>query len=313
VRTGSCRPLPRRALALLASLAALGTTTAARADNYLDADGSHLWSHAANWNVGHVPLAGEPVSFNGGNCTIDISTASLGAFNINSPSTVVLASGMTLTANSYSQLSGTFSTAGSTVINIATNLAIGSAQGGTFSQTATDVINIGRGAAGGGIIETASATSVSFGAVTFTGASAAISGNNTYAQLILTAAGNLSFAPGFTQVITGALTLRGASPSAPLTLACASPGSSWFIDARGSRELANVTVSDSTNNNATPITAVNSVDAGNNHGWLFVTASSAPALPAWGPWALAAGMLGLLGRVGRRRARAVARRETSAT
>ena len=62
--------------------------------------------------------------------------------------------------------------------------------------------------------------------------------------------------------------LKGAGAGELLGLVSSSPGSPWFIEAEGGREVEWVLVEDSTNEGAT-ISAVESTDGGGNTGWSF--------------------------------------------
>jgi len=112
------------------------------------------------------------------------------------------------------------------------------------------------------------------GIVAFTGVGQTISGNNTFNNLTktVTAADTLVFAAGSTQTITGTLTLQGASGN-PLALRSSSPGSQWYIDPGGSRNVAFVDVQDSNNNSATIYTALGH-DSGDNTNWNFTQPSA---------------------------------------
>jgi hypothetical protein len=275
------------AACLAVALAMLASATPAVAGIWTDSDGSHLWSHPANWQSGTVPTLHEPVSFDGNytndGCTIDLSPPLLGnvTLSLSYSGTVVLSPGLTLSLPQFVMHSGTLITSGGTVINASQFFDV---IGGTLQQTATDVINV---------FTLASLVNTSFGVVNLT-PGGGINGSNTFAQLYVigtTQAKAIAVEPGTTQVITGSLTLQGVSPSAPLTVVSGQPGSTWFIDARGSRSLTNLVVSDSTNKNATPMTVTNGVDGGNNHGWTFLAA--VPALPSWALLLLTGTMLAL--------------------
>lgn len=106
--------------------------------------------------------------------------------------------------------------------------------------------------------------------VTFDGGNQSITGNTTFFNLTKTTntPETLTFAAGSTQNVTGTLTLTGTAGNL-LTLASSSPGTSWNINPSGSRTFDYVSVSHSTNTNATDITATNSFNGGNNIKWLF--------------------------------------------
>jgi hypothetical protein len=97
-----------------------------------------------------------------------------------------------------------------------------------------------------------------------------ISGSTTFYNLIKSdsASDVLKFTDGTTQTILGNLTLKGAKGSL-LSLRSTTGGAQWGIDAQGSRDLQYLDVQDGNNINGNLMSATNSVDSGNNTGWLF--------------------------------------------
>ncbi len=108
------------------------------------------------------------------------------------------------------------------------------------------------------------------GTVVLNGFAQQVSGDTTFDNFTKSAEGEdtLTFGAGDTQTIAGALILKGASAGELLGLVSSSPGTPWFIEAEGSREVEWVSVEDSTNEGAT-ISAVESADGGGNTGWSF--------------------------------------------
>ncbi len=86
---------------------------------------------------------------------------------------------------------------------------------------------------------------------------------------IVATADTLTFPAGGTETILGDLILKGGSASELLTIVSSSPGTPWLIDAQGSRTLQYLNVSDSTNINASVMTAYDSVNSGGNTNWSF--------------------------------------------
>ncbi|HNV86485.1 MAG TPA: hypothetical protein PKL97_05915 [Candidatus Omnitrophota bacterium] len=110
------------------------------------------------------------------------------------------------------------------------------------------------------------------GTVTFDGTDQAITGSSTFCNLSKINSGTLTFAAGSTQIIAGALSLKGSSGNL-LTLKSSIPGASWNIDPQGTRDVTCVDVGDSNNLNATKINAVDSTDSGNNTNWEFTSST----------------------------------------
>ena len=107
------------------------------------------------------------------------------------------------------------------------------------------------------------------GTVNLNGSNQSISGSNTFDNLTdtVTTGETLTFAAGKTQVVTGTLTLTGASGSKIILRSSASP-SRWSINPAHTT-ISNVDVEDSTNLGST-IVNNNSKDSGNNINWYLV-------------------------------------------
>ena len=108
------------------------------------------------------------------------------------------------------------------------------------------------------------------GAVELTGSEQAIGGSTTFNDLtkIAKAADMLTFPAGATQTVEGTLALQGAGPEDLLALVSSKPGEAWNLAGAGSRTAKWLSVKDS-NNTGTEISAVESLDKGNNSGWAF--------------------------------------------
>jgi hypothetical protein len=271
------------------------------------------WSLGSNWTLGHPPGASDTAVFDGATsqvtCAINVPATAASVETINGYTGTIL-NEATLTTQTFLLSSGTYLANGNVFLPTALDVegSVTIASSAHVSMNATDVLNVGGTFSGGG---------ATFGIVNLTGTNQVVFGNNTFAQLTKTvsSADTLQLAAGSTQVITGPLTLRGASAAARLALRSSVNGSTWSIDARGStRNLADLDVKDSTNLNAAPMNLVGtgSVDSGNNHGWIFDVA--VPALASWGPWVLAAALLALAlqGLRGARHGRPVAALQTPA-
>jgi fibronectin-binding autotransporter adhesin len=116
-----------------------------------------------------------------------------------------------------------------------------------------------------------------------------IAGNTTFNNLkyLSSNSPSLSFTNSSTQVVDGTLTLKGQTGN-HLDLKSTTPGSTWNINAFGTRDIQYVRVSDS-NASSSPITVgCDSIDDGNNIGWNF-TGSCSPAISNLGPAALVNG------------------------
>lgn len=107
-------------------------------------------------------------------------------------------------------------------------------------------------------------------AVTLNGDTQAIRGANTFYHLTRTTPGTLTLQSGQTQTIAGGLTLHG-TESRPLSLVGDHPGVQWEINPQGSRDLSDLSVSDSANIHPLRIDATqNGIQGGaNNTGWDF--------------------------------------------
>jgi hypothetical protein len=113
------------------------------------------------------------------------------------------------------------------------------------------------------------------GAVVLDGGDQRIVGTTTFDNLTKTdnGAAKLTFAAGETVIVRGALTLKGVGAGL-LTLASSTPGTPWLLEAKGPREIRQVSVSDS-KSVGTAITAYAGVGGSGNTGWSF----PAPTVP----------------------------------
>ena len=112
------------------------------------------------------------------------------------------------------------------------------------------------------------------GTLSLNGTSQTVSGNTSFNNFTKTtsSADTLTFTASSTQTIAGTLTLQGASGNL-LTLVSSSSGTRWNIVNTGDTEsVSYVDVQDS-NNTGSTITAVDSVDSGNNIGWDISTST----------------------------------------
>jgi hypothetical protein len=107
------------------------------------------------------------------------------------------------------------------------------------------------------------------GTVSLNGGDQTISGSATFYNLSKIAAANntLTFTAGTTQTITNALTLKGSSAGARLTMVSSTPGTQWSINPQGTRDVQWSNISDANNTNATAVPATTSIDSGNNTNW----------------------------------------------
>jgi len=86
----------------------------------------------------------------------------------------------------------------------------------------------------------------------------------------------VTFPAGGTITVTGNMILEGTGGNLLLLRSSAS-GTQWNIDPQGTRSVSYVDVQDSNNINAAQISASNSVDSGNNTGWIFATGGEGQA------------------------------------
>jgi peptidoglycan hydrolase-like protein with peptidoglycan-binding domain len=124
--------------------------------------------------------------------------------------------------------------------------------------------------------------------VVFGSTGQAIEGSTSFYNFTKTASStdSLTFDAGYTQTVTGTLTLQGLADNL-LSLISSVSGTKWNINPTG-RTLSYLSVSDSYNTNASPITAYSMTsvnDGGNNTGWQFtepapVTTASNPVIVA---------------------------------
>ncbi|HOR57373.1 MAG TPA: hypothetical protein PLV82_01725, partial [bacterium] len=111
------------------------------------------------------------------------------------------------------------------------------------------------------------------GTLALNGTNQTISGSTTFNNFTKTtsSADTLTFTASSTQTIAGALTLQGTSGNL-LTLVSTSPGTRWnIVNAGDAESVSYVDVQDS-NNTGPTISATDSVNSGNNIGWLFSVA-----------------------------------------
>ncbi|MBI3616131.1 MAG: FecR domain-containing protein [Candidatus Omnitrophica bacterium] len=150
---------------------------------------------------------------------------------------------------------------------------------GTFTQTGGAVTApSGTMAVSGDFIRTGGIFDANGGTVLLDGGSQTITGSTTFYALskTVTAAAPLTFEAGQIQTIQGPLTLRGTSGEL-LLLRSSSDGIQWMINPQGIRDISYVSVMDSNNINAIPITAgFGSLDLGGNTNWSF---SPIPVIP----------------------------------
>lgn len=108
------------------------------------------------------------------------------------------------------------------------------------------------------------------GEVVLVGGDQVLTGSTTFEDLtkIAVEAEKLTFAAGSTQTVDGALTLEGFSAGKRLSLISSTTGTKWNLAGVGSRTAKWLSVKDS-NNTGAEISAVESIDAGNNAGWSF--------------------------------------------
>jgi hypothetical protein len=135
--------------------------------------------------------------------------------------------------------------------------------GGTLTAPTTTLSNSGDWSLGGGTFN------ANHGTVALTGTNQHVSGNTTFYNLTKTTTGadTLTFQAGSTQTVAGTLTLRGTATRL-LALRSSLPGQWWAIDPLGPRAVADVDVQDNHDVGAA-ITALMSVNSGDNAGWLF--------------------------------------------
>ena len=113
--------------------------------------------------------------------------------------------------------------------------------------------------------------------VTLDGSNQAISGNTTFFILSksVTTADTLTFAAGASQVISGTMSLAGASGQL-LSLRSSASGTYWFVNPTGTRSISYLNVKDSYNYGTTiDARGTNSTDSGHNYGWFFAAVAGA--------------------------------------
>jgi len=119
------------------------------------------------------------------------------------------------------------------------------------------------------------------GTVILSGADQQLLGSSVFGHLTKTSstAAALRFQPGQVQTVIGNLMLHGSAGNL-LMLWSLSPGSQWFIDPKGNRDLQYLDVRDSNNIDSTEIYAGigGNVDSGGNTGWNFSTPTPTPTL-----------------------------------
>lgn len=115
------------------------------------------------------------------------------------------------------------------------------------------------------------------GTVLLNGTDQILTGDITFYNLTKTSntPATLTFASGSTISVGGTLTLRGTSANL-LNLVSSNPGSSWNINAAGTRNLRYLKVTDSTNINNKVMQAFDSDDGGNNINWEFPSTAVDP-------------------------------------
>ena len=124
---------------------------------------------------------------------------------------------------------------------------------------------------GGDFANTSGTFSHNNGTLALNGTNQTISGSTTFNNFTKTtsSADTLTFTASSTQTIAGALTLQGTSGNL-LTLVSTSTGTRWnIVNAGDAESVSYVDVQDS-NNTGPTISAVDSVDSGNNIGWEFI-------------------------------------------
>ncbi|MBI5456197.1 hypothetical protein HY969_00475, partial [Candidatus Kaiserbacteria bacterium] len=212
-------------------------------------------------------------TYNGGNTVIQIvgnatRTINLSAGAINS--LVINAPNVTVNGPSSGTLTvtGNLSIISGQMIGSGGNLIVDgdvSVSGGTFTAPSANLTF------SGSFLHTAGTFNHNSGTVILNGTNQMIIGNNTFYNFtkIVTLADTLYFDSGKTQIIEGALTLRGETGQT-LSLVSNFGTPQWEIDAQGARDIAYVNVMHSKNNNATAITAgTGSVNLGGNTNWTF--------------------------------------------
>ncbi len=164
--------------------------------------------------------------------------------------------GIEVSGGTYNGLSGTAGNTSATSVTISSGTF--SAPGSTGTFTVSDNWN----RSGGTFTH-------NNGTVSFNGTNQSVSGNTTFFNFSKTvaSAATLTFASGSTQVFSGTLTLSGTSGNL-LTLAPGTAGVLWTINPSAS-SVNYVSVSYSTNSNASAINAANSFNGGNNVNWSF--------------------------------------------
>jgi hypothetical protein len=107
------------------------------------------------------------------------------------------------------------------------------------------------------------------GTVVLDGGDQRLLGATTFNNLIKTSGGaaKLTFGAGEAASVLGALTLKGIG-NGLLRLVSSTPGTPWLLEAKGAREIRQVSVTDSKNTGKT-ITAYASLDGAGNAGWSF--------------------------------------------
>ena len=126
---------------------------------------------------------------------------------------------------------------------------------------------------GGDFANTSGTFSHNNGTLALNGTNQTISGSTTFNNFTKTtsSADTLTFTASSTQTIAGALTLQGTSGNL-LTLVSTSTGTRWnIVNAGDAESVSYVDVQDS-NNTGPTISATDSVNSGNNIGWLFSVA-----------------------------------------
>lgn len=147
---------------------------------------------------------------------------------------------------------------------------------GSPAVTTVDINNSGAISAGAGTINLGGdwTNSGTFNAQTGTfsvvgSGTSMISGSNSFYNFSSVAPSKtITFSAGSTQTISNNFTLTGASGQR-ISLRSIVSGTRWNINPQGAAAVSFVDVQDSNNTNANSITPSNSLDSGNNPGWVF--------------------------------------------
>jgi len=214
-----------------------------------------------------LPLGAAPTVGAGGSVTLNGALSGSGALTVDSPSLILRSPG-SLAGFSEFAATGTLDVSGTYDFGEYTSFEVDS----DFSVQLGASFTAPKGVAkiGGDFISTGPVFVANEGTVELVGTDQYIRGSTTFYNLTKVAEAEdvLTFKPGDTQTIAGALTLEGAGASEHLSLVSYTGGDAWMLEPEGTVTVKWATVSDSFNGGA-EIFAVESTDAGGNTGWSF--------------------------------------------